>query len=129
MTIQLLPEKKYENRLRQSLYNLSESVLTFTEQLPDSNGLSVVRDQLLKSISLVGVRIVEVQSAASADEVVRVCESALQNTKEIKYWLSFLQDSDLLQTTDYLQRLLRATDEFSNLLAASVINANSVRRI
>ncbi|MBS1486023.1 MAG: four helix bundle protein [Bacteroidetes bacterium] len=98
----------------------AKRVFKLTEKLPASQASKVITYQLLKSASSVAANYRAVNRAKSRDDFNNKLKIVLEEADESNFWLTFIQDIELLNQTDAeLNLLIKESNEFIAIFVAS----------
>jgi four helix bundle protein len=111
---------KPANDLKDRSYDFSLKVISLCDELPQKKSAWVIAGQLIRAATSIGANIVEVKASSSRLEFKKFFEIALKSANETVYWLSLLQDSQLISQPK-VNKLIRECQELGNMLGKSVI--------
>lgn len=111
---------KFKTDLNQRCYQLSLSVISLTNLLPNKRSAWVITDQVIRSTTSIGANLVEGRAASSRPEFKKFYEISLKSANETKYWLCLLRDIELINK-EKIAPLLSEVVEISNMLASGVL--------
>ncbi len=106
-------------------FYLSINIINFLESLPKKQSLTIVSDQLIRSITSVGANIVEAKSSSSKREFLNYFQIALKSANETKYWLALLNKmvNNNKQIGDYIKEI----NEISKIIGSSILTMKGKR--
>lgn len=106
--------------LQKRTKEFAKRVFKLTERLPISQASKVITYQLLKSASSVAANYRAVNRAKSKDDFSNKLKIVLEEADESNFWLTFIQDIELLNSSDpELKFLVKESDEFIAIFVAS----------
>ncbi len=117
---------KTKNNLQSKSFNFSLAIINLTTSFPRKPQYWVITDQLIRSATSIGANIIEAKASSSKREFIKFFEIALKSSNETEYWLSLLQHSHLVGSTD-IQSLILQCQELSKILAASILTMKGKR--
>jgi len=83
-------QRKGKNILQSRSYGLSLEVINLLEAFPRNYIYQTLGKQLLRSATLVGANIIEVQAGRTKRDFTNFYHIALKSANETKYWLALL---------------------------------------
>jgi four helix bundle protein len=109
-------------------FYLSVNVINFIDVLPNRSSIRIICDQLIRSITSIGVNIVEAKSSSSKKEILNYFQIALKSANETKYWLALL-DKLLPNKNNKITPFIKETDEISKIIGSSVLTMKGKRSL
>ncbi len=106
------------------LRSFGRSVKRLVRDLPDDVGGKHIARQLFRSGTSGGANYEEARGAESRRDFAHKCSVAAKETRESHYWLSLIDEEELLARHD-IAALLREADELTAILTASAKTAKS----
>lgn len=97
------------------------------KDLPNEKVFWIISDQLLRSATSIGANIIEAQAASSKRDFIKFFEISLKSVNETKYWLGLLRDGTETNNKERINKLLKETEELSNILGASLLTLKNKR--
>lgn len=119
--------EKCKTELKYRCYYFSIEIIKLSEQLPNEKVYWIISDQLLRSATSIGANIIEAQAASSKRDFIKFFEISLKSANETKYWLGLLRDATKKSDKEKINKLLKETEEISNILGASLLTLKNKR--
>lgn len=119
-------KSKFKNDFKKRLYSFTLKLIEFLDTLPNDNVSKRLGDQLLRSGTSIIANYVEGLSASSKKDFTNYFNISLKSANESKVWLAILRDSKRTKSEN-TKWLLNELDEFSRILAASIITLKGKR--
>lgn len=94
-------------------------VIKLTKTLPRDRAYWIIADQLIRSACSIGANMTEAGSASSKKDYINFYSHSLKSANETIYWLTLLKE--LLPSVKLIDNLLKESEEFCRILAASII--------
>lgn len=111
----------YKIDLKAKCYQLSLSVISLIDSLPQKRSSWVIGDQLIRCGTSIGANLVEASASSSRLEFKKFHEIALKSANETKYWLNLLIDAHIAPEENKVNKLLIETTEIANMIASGVM--------
>ena len=127
-TADILNVKHKSSNLKVRVYNFSLEIIRFSTTLPNKRIYWIIMDQLIRSATSIGANIIEAQAASSRRDFIKFYEIALKSANETKYWLSLLNDSNLVEIQkERTEKLIEEVDEICKMTGSSLLTLKGKR--
>jgi four helix bundle protein len=100
-------------------YHFALRIVKMRQQLPESNGVRIIGDQLLRAGTSVGANVEEAVAAYSKTDFTHKMSVALKEARESHYWLRLIRDSSIINQAR-LHAIISEADEIKKILGAIV---------
>lgn len=116
------------HEFKRRLYTFVLRMIQVLDKLPKDTVSIRIGDQLIRSGTSILGTYIEGLSSSSKKDFINYMHHALKSSNESKVWVAILRDTKRMQRDDATW-LLQELDEFSNILAASVLTLKGKRKI
>lgn len=114
-----------KHELQERTRNFAIRVFKLLESLPKTQAASVITYQLLKSSSSVAANYRAVNRAKSNLDFINKIKVVLEEADESNFWLTFIQDVELLKSNSELNLLINESNEFVAIFTSSLKTLNN----
>jgi four helix bundle protein len=119
--------RKYD--LEERLLGFSVQVIQTVERLPNTRAGNHVAGQLLRSGTSAYPNHGESQAAESPKDFVHKLSVSLKELRETQRWLRLIQRVPLIESGEWLDRLLQENDELIRIFVASIRTAEKNMKV
>lgn len=121
------PTQNLKLEVKYRAFYLSLGIIRFLEDLPHTQSIRVISDQLIRSITSVGANIVEAKSSSSKREFLNYFQISLKSANESKYWLALI-DELAPEKQPAIQSFIKEVEEISKIIGSSILTMKGSKK-
>ncbi len=112
-----------KNDLLNRTFLFDVAVIKFLRTLPDTSDLKIIKYQLVKAATSIGINYEEAQAGSSKADFINKVDISLKEAREANYWLRLIEA--LEKESFELTVIINDSKEIKNILGAIVKNARN----
>ena len=112
-----------KNDLLNRTFLFDVAVIKFLRTLPDTSDLKIIKYQLVKAATSIGINYEEAQAGSSKADFINKVDISLKEAREANYWLRLIEA--LEKESFELTVIINESKEIKNILGAIVKNARN----